>query len=59
MITVLKFLIDTLKAKRLLYGAGNYGRYCYEAIKNKCCVVAWVDQMYEEYLYTQLIWGKE
>ncbi len=33
--------------KVILYGAGNYGRYCFDKIKDKCNVVAWVDKDYK------------
>lgn len=35
--------------KVILYGAGEYGDFCYNHIKDMCNVVAWVDQKYEEY----------
>lgn len=34
----------------VLYGAGNYGSFCYDNIKNSCEIVAWVDKKYKEYV---------
>lgn len=38
--------------KIVLYGAGNYGSFCYQRIKSSCRIVAWVDRNYEEYTDT-------
>ena len=32
----------------ILYGAGNYGKYCYYHIKDRCRIIAWVDERCEE-----------
>lgn len=36
--------------KIVLYGAGNYGDFCYRQIKNICDITAWVDKNYKEYV---------
>ncbi len=34
--------------KIILYGAGGYGKYCYEKLKDNCVIVAWIDQKWEQ-----------
>ncbi len=33
----------------VLYGAGDYGRFCYDQMKDSCDIVAWVDKNYKEH----------
>ena len=33
--------------KIVIYGAGRYGRHCYEKVKGLCSIIAWVDKNYK------------